>query len=102
MTATWTLKTAKGTTVWSTMLFLLVASFAPHELWAENLGWGGPIGDYRGFWGGPVKGYAANLVHGSHRGFAVQGLGFGGGGSGIQGCGGCRVVVGRVAVVLSH
>ena len=22
-----------------------------------NLGWGGPIGDYIGFWGGPIKGY---------------------------------------------
>ena len=25
-----------------------------------NLGWAGPIGDYIGFWGGPIKGYIKN------------------------------------------
>ena len=33
-----------------------------------NLGWSGPIGDYIGFWGGPIKGYTTNLV----QGFYVQ------------------------------
>ena len=32
-----------------------------------NLGWGGPIGDYKGFWGGPIKGYTTNLVHSNDR-----------------------------------
>ena len=32
-----------------------------------NLGWGGPIRDYIGFWGGPMKGYSTNLVQGSFR-----------------------------------
>ena len=31
-----------------------------------KLGWGGLIGDYIGFWGGPIQGYATNLVQGSH------------------------------------
>ena len=31
-----------------------------------NLGWGGPIGDYIAFWGGPMKVYATNLVPGSY------------------------------------
>ena len=31
-----------------------------------NLGWGGPIGDYVGFWGRPIKGYTTNLVQGSY------------------------------------
>ena len=30
-----------------------------------NLGWGGPIGDNIGLWGGPVKGYTTNVVQGS-------------------------------------
>ena len=30
-----------------------------------NLGWGGPTGDYIGFWAGPSKGYTTNLVQGS-------------------------------------
>ena len=38
-----------------------------------NLGWGGPIGDYIEFWGGPIKGDTTNLVQGSYR---VQGLEF--------------------------
>ena len=33
---------------------------------ALNLGWGGPIGDYIGFWGGTSKGYTTNLVQGSY------------------------------------
>ena len=40
----------------------------PHELRTKfNLG--GPIGDYLGFWGGPIKGYTTNLVQGSHVSF---------------------------------
>ena len=31
-----------------------------------NSGWGEPIGDYIGFWGGPITGYTTNLVQGSH------------------------------------
>ena len=31
-----------------------------------TLGCGGPIGDYIGLCGGPMKGYTANLVQGSH------------------------------------
>ena len=31
-----------------------------------NLGWGGPIGDYIGFWGGPIKRYTTKLVQGSY------------------------------------
>ena len=31
-----------------------------------NLGWGGPIVDYLGFWVGPIKGYTTNLVQGSY------------------------------------
>ena len=27
---------------------------------------GGPIGEHRGFWGGPVKAYTTNLVQGSY------------------------------------
>ena len=27
---------------------------------------GGPIGDYIGFWGGPIKGYTTNLGQGSY------------------------------------
>ena len=30
-----------------------------------NLGWGEPIADVKGFWGGPIKGYTTNLVQGS-------------------------------------
>ena len=33
---------------------------------------GGPIGDYIGFWGGPIKGYTASFVQGScDTGFGV-------------------------------
>ena len=32
-----------------------------------NLGWGGPIEDYIGFSGGPIKGYTTSLVQGSNR-----------------------------------
>ena len=28
---------------------------------------GGPIGDYIGCWGRPIKGYTTNLVQGSHQ-----------------------------------
>ena len=42
--------------------------------YALNLGWGGPIGDDIGFWGGPVKGYTVNSVWGSYE-FRFQGLG---------------------------
>ena len=38
-------------------------SYMSNEL---NLGWGGPIRDDIGFWGGAIKGYATNLVQGSH------------------------------------
>ena len=31
-----------------------------------NLGWGGPIGDYIGFWGRPSKGNTTHLVQGLH------------------------------------
>ena len=39
-----------------------------------NFGWegpigfrlGGPIGQYMGFWGGPIKAYITNLVQGSY------------------------------------
>ena len=27
---------------------------------------GGPIGDFIGFWGGPITGYSTNLVQGSY------------------------------------
>ena len=30
-----------------------------------NLGWGGPIGNYIGFWGGPIEGCTTSLVQGS-------------------------------------
>ena len=33
-----------------------------------DLGWGGSIGDYVGFWGGAIKGYTTNLVQGSYKG----------------------------------
>ena len=33
-----------------------------------NLGWGGPMVDYIGFWAGPIKGCITNLVQGSYRG----------------------------------
>ena len=29
-----------------------------------NLGWGGPIGDYIGFWGGSIKEYTTNAIQG--------------------------------------
>ena len=29
-----------------------------------NLGWGGPIGDYIGFWKGPIKGCTTNFSPG--------------------------------------
>ena len=32
-----------------------------------NLGWGGPIGDYIGFGGGPIKGYTTSRIQGSYR-----------------------------------
>ena len=35
--------------------------------YGQNLGWGGPIGEYIGFWGGPIKGNTTNLVQGSYR-----------------------------------
>ena len=35
----------------------------PNEL-GLNLGWGEPIGDYVGFWGGPIKRYTTHLVQG--------------------------------------
>ena len=40
-----------------------------------NLGWGGIIGDYIRFWGGPIKGYTTNLVQGSYEvgGFSAAG-----------------------------
>ena len=28
-----------------------------------NLGWGGPLGDYIGFFGGPIKGYTTGLIY---------------------------------------
>ena len=31
-----------------------------------GLGWGGPIGDYIRFWGGPINGVTTNLVQSSH------------------------------------
>ena len=37
-----------------------------HMSYGLNLGWGRSIGGYIGFWGGPMKGYAANLVQGSY------------------------------------
>ena len=33
-----------------------------------NLGWGGPIGDYIGFWGGPIQGHTTNFVQSSYKG----------------------------------
>ena len=38
-----------------------------HMSYGLNVGWGGPIEDYIGFWGGgPIKGYTTNLVQGSY------------------------------------
>ena len=37
-----------------------------------NLGLGGPIWDYIGFWGDSLKGYTANLVQGSY--YVVTGV----------------------------
>ena len=31
-----------------------------------NLGWGGPIGDYIGFRGGPIKGCTTNFIQVSY------------------------------------
>ena len=36
-----------------------------HMSYGRNLGWGGPIMEYIGFWGGPTRGYTTNLVQGS-------------------------------------
>ena len=36
-----------------------------HELRTE-FRLGGPIGDYIGFWRGPIKGYTTNLIQYSH------------------------------------
>ena len=33
-----------------------------------NLGWGGPIGDYIGFWWGPIKGIYHKFSLGSYQG----------------------------------
>ena len=58
---------------WRTDLILAPGSTHPvrfisgYVSYGLNLGWGGCIGDYIGFYGGPIKGYAANLVQGSCR-----------------------------------
>ena len=36
-----------------------------HVSYGKKLSWGGPVGDYVGFWEGPTKRYTTNLVQGS-------------------------------------
>ena len=47
-----------------------------HMSYGLNLGWGGPIMEYIGFWGGPTRGYTTNLVQGSYKGLARLGVPF--------------------------
>ena len=37
-----------------------------YELRTKSRLGGGPVGEYIGFWGGPIKGYVTILVQGSY------------------------------------